>query len=89
MWKCPNGCKINTVLVCGGSLSDDPNAPNKYFQMTTKGKYTNMFHDGTVGVPQECYDHADGGCCEEPQCPECNAYCIQVQPANRKRGCRQ
>jgi len=77
MWKCPNGCNIEHVLVCGGNPFGDKDDPNLYFQMTLGGKYTNLMFDGTVGVPTECYDHADRGCCNEPNCPDCNAECIQ------------
>lgn len=81
LWFCPNGCKIDTVLVCGGIPSYIPdsqalNHPNLYFQMTLEGEYTNLLADGTVGVPIECYQHADNGCCEEPICPDCLTLCV-------------
>lgn len=78
MWKCPNGCEIEHVLVCGGnSIPDNPDSPNIYFLATLEGEYTNMFYDGSIGVPQECYDHADAGCAMEPQCPECLEYAVE------------
>ncbi|WP_240416749.1 hypothetical protein [Paenibacillus periandrae] len=76
-WVCPAGCEIDTVLVCGGDLGRE-GKPNIYFQMTTKGSYTNLYQDGSAGVPVECHEHADGGCCTEPQCPDCLKYCEQV-----------
>ncbi len=75
-WNCPNGCEINHVLVCGGDLGN-PDDPNQYFQMKLDGTYTNVFSDGSLGVPEECHEHADGGCCTEPTCPVCYAICIK------------
>ena len=74
-WKCPNGCDIEHVLVCGGNLEE--NEPNVYFQMTLGDDYTNRFADGTTGVKQHHYDHADGGCGTEPVCPKCCVEAVQ------------
>jgi hypothetical protein len=78
-WQCPNGCQMAYVLVCGGPSSyDDPDAPNMYFRMRLDGTYTNLFADGTPGVPSDAHEHADGGCCTEPYCPECLSECVQI-----------
>lgn len=81
-WTCPNGCAIDYVLVCGGAdLSNlDPDAPNQYFRMELTGEYTDVFANGEHGVPKSSHDHADGGCCDEPQCPKCKAYCVKGDP---------
>ena len=78
MWRCPNGCEILGVVVCGGPADPDPDGLNLHFLMNLDGTYTNRMEDGTLGVPQECYDHADGGCCAEPICPECYEHCVWV-----------
>lgn len=72
---CPNECEISHVLVCGGDLGN-LEAPNQYFQMQLDGIYTNRFSDGLSGVPNECFEHADGGCGAEPICPECRSQCL-------------
>jgi hypothetical protein len=77
IWACPNGCDIETVLVCGGDLGRE-GKPNIYFHMQLNGSYTHLHADGYGSVPDECHEHADGGCCMEPNCPECKADCIQV-----------
>ncbi|OMF76727.1 hypothetical protein [Paenibacillus glucanolyticus] len=77
-WVCPNECEISHVLVCGGDLGD-PNAPNQYFQMQLDGTYMDRFSDGTTGVPNECFEHADGGCGTEPICPECRTVCVDKE----------
>lgn len=74
-WACPNGCDIEHVLICGGDLGN-PDGPNNYFLMGLDGTYTNLFSDGSRGVPDICHEHADGGCCMEPNCPECLAECV-------------
>lgn len=79
-WSCPNGCEIDHVLVCGGELGN-ADGPNIYFQMKTDGTYTDLFMNGTPGVPVECHDHANGGCCKEPICPECRAECVNAVEA--------
>ncbi|MGV2887510.1 hypothetical protein [Paenibacillus taichungensis] len=76
-WACPNGCEIEHVLVCGGDLGN-ADGPNVYFQMKLDGTYTELFQNGSRGVPDECHDHADGGCCKEPHCPECRAECVDT-----------
>lgn len=58
-------------MVCGGLANEEPDAPNIYFQMTTEEEYTNRLEDGTIGVPKRCYEHANGGCCDEPVYPNC------------------
>ncbi|KQY83747.1 hypothetical protein ASD24_29510 [Paenibacillus sp. Root52] len=75
-WVCPNQCEIDHVLVCGGD-SEGLDTTNTYFQMALDGTYTNFFSDGTSGVPNDCFEHADGGCCTEPICPECRSDCVQ------------
>jgi hypothetical protein len=75
-WKCPDDCEIDHVLVCGGDLGD-AETQNKYFQMKLDGAYTNLNEDGSLGVPTECHEHADGGCCTEPICPVCGAHCVR------------
>lgn len=79
-WVCPNGCETDVVLVCGGNPYPDADIddPDVMFQMTTEGDYTNRFADGTIGVPKECHEFADGGDCMEPICPYCQALCINV-----------
>jgi len=77
-WVCPKGCLIEYVLVCGGDLGNE-NGPNVYFRMQLDGSYTNLFSDGTKGVSEDCYAHADGGCSLEPQCPECHEYCVKTE----------
>jgi hypothetical protein len=47
--------------------------------MELDGTYTNFHEDGACGVPQECLDHADGGCSEEPICPECRSACQKYE----------
>lgn len=74
LWTCPNECEINHVLVCGGDIGSKDDS-NIYFIMNLDGTYSNQLRDGTYGVPDECYDHADGGCCLEPICPECLTVC--------------
>lgn len=77
-WTCPNECDISHVLVCGGDLGN-PDDPNHYFQMKLDGTYTNHFSDGSPGVPEECFEHADGDCGNEPCCPECRAVCVDKE----------
>lgn len=74
LWHCPNGCEINHALVCGGDFGSKDSS-NIYFIMRLDGTYTNKLSEGTLGVPEVCYDHADGGCCLEPICPECMSVC--------------
>lgn len=77
IWVCPNGCEIDHVLVCGGPASaEDPDSPNIYFQMKLDETYTDLFADGTSGVRREAHEHADGGCCNEPYCPDCQSICV-------------
>lgn len=76
LWCCPVACEIDHVLVCGGDLGN-PLSGNIYFQMELDGTYTNLHSDGAVGVLQECFEHADGGCCMEPICPECRSACVK------------
>ncbi|RRJ54969.1 hypothetical protein EHV15_35970 [Paenibacillus oralis] len=85
-WACPNGCEIDYVLVCGGDLGNADRS-NVYFQMKLDGTYTDLFQDGALGVPAECHEHANGGCCKEPYCPECRVECINIAESDDS-GCK-
>jgi len=83
MWVCPNGCDIDKGLVCGG---DGPyrrrgiSPPgNIYFYMdleTEEYLHEAEFYEFPLDDEdwEQMFDHADGGCCGEPQCPECFEY---------------
>ncbi len=78
VWSCPMGCDIDVVLICGGPWGDNPNGKNRYFQAKLNGAYTYFDEHGIPGVPEDCPSHADGGCCNEPTCPDCGEYCVLV-----------
>lgn len=46
--------------------------------MDLDGTYTNLHADGAPGVTNSAHDHADGGCCNEPYCPECSVECKEI-----------
>ncbi len=71
---CPNGCEphpLGAFTVCSGPHGDDGNA---YILTDETGQYTGRFLNGDR-IPEdereELYEHADGGCCAEPQCATC------------------
>ena len=81
-WKCPNGCEIKEGLVCGGPTPqghDDADG-NIYFYMGletedfTKKVWTVLPFELTDEDWDYLHGHAAGGCCSEPQCPECLEY---------------
>lgn len=77
MYKCENGCEIDYVLICGGDFGKDASEnSNTYFRTKLNGTYTDIYADGSKGVPAECHEHADGGCCDEPVCPVCKSICV-------------
>ena len=71
---CPNGCEpraLGAFTVCAGPYEDDGNA---YILTDAAGQYTGRFLSGDripEGAREELYEHADGGCCAEPQCTAC------------------
>jgi hypothetical protein len=92
VWRCPNGCRIRRGVVCGGDVPFHNHGaagvapPNVYFLMSLPaGRYTRecvtpLPFDLTEEDWQALYDHADGGCAAEPQCPVCLAYLERVPP---------
>ena len=79
LWECPKHCAIDYAIVCGGEL--EPGGGNVYFLMDLTGEYSRVLWsgNGSVDSPTDeqwdlLYEHADGGCCSEPQCPECLEY---------------
>ncbi|MDC0764895.1 hypothetical protein POF51_29680 [Brevibacillus sp. AG] len=78
-YTCPSGCEIEHILICGGNGQVDKDN-NVYFQATLDGLYTNRLEDGTIGVTEDHLDHADGGCCNEPICPECRSQLVKGLP---------
>jgi len=77
LWRCPKGCPVDHVLVCGGE-GEDEEGGNLLFQMTLTGEYTRYFADGTYGVPDACHVHAGGSCGFEPICPHCSEPCLMI-----------
>ncbi|WP_145949584.1 hypothetical protein [Paenibacillus sp. Y412MC10] len=73
VWACPIGCDHNYVLICGGEGDEDG---NDYFRAKLNGIYTDITANGSDGVPDDWFSHADGGCCNEPVCPECMNACV-------------
>jgi len=92
---CPAGCEITQGLVCGGSdpyhnhpgehTERETAYPNVYFLMdlatgeNTRELESHLPFELTDEDWQEMHEHADGGCCAEPQCPECLEYLDEVK----------
>lgn len=83
MYVCHNGCDIDSMIVCGGSIPyfnhECELEGNIYFFADLDGKYTeDQFTQTPFGLTSEdwisMHSHADGGCCSEPQCPVCLDY---------------
>lgn len=78
-WNCPNGCDSEYFLVCGGDdirIFDPQEAlPNLYFRIKPDGRSTGLLDDGSP-VPVFCIEHAEGGCINEPVCPECRTAAV-------------
>ena len=81
-WKCPKGCQITQGVVCGGDTpwhnhGEKREAGNVYFLVglatseSLRQAVTELPFDLTEQDWTEMESHADGGCCAEPQCPEC------------------
>lgn len=49
-----------------------------YFQMQLDWTSTNLFIDGSTGVPNECFEHADSALCTE-----CRSACVGDEPLHR------
>lgn len=95
IWSCPNGCNPDRVLVCGGATpwfnhgNEDPDMPNIYFfgempedrseYTYTKEAFTPTPFELTPEDWWEMHDHADGGCCSEPQCAECLEFMVPTE----------
>lgn len=84
--KCPNGCEITEGVVCGGGTphfnhgNTDPDVPNVYFYMDlasgelTRKLFSKLDFELTEQDWADMHDHAEGGCCDEGQCPVCLEY---------------
>ncbi len=85
-YRCPKGCDIDRAAVCGGDLpfhnhglTTDEAMGNIYFYASLGLEYTTeQITDTPFPLSRQdwsdMYAHADGGCCSEPQCPQCWAY---------------
>ncbi len=87
MWECPNGCNIDFGIVCGGELPYYNHKfqlycyPNIYHRINLKGEHLGQVHSRLpFSLTQEdweiMFDHSDGGCVSEPQCPSCSGYLV-------------
>lgn len=84
-WKCINGCEFDRLVICGGDmpwhdheifLTGGTPPSNIYFladldNNNLKELHSSLPFDLTNEDWQNMHDHADGGCCNEPQCPVC------------------
>lgn len=89
MFKCPNGHEITQAVVCGGDTpwhnhSEEGEMGNVYFLVglasgeSLRQAVMELPFDLTNQDWAEMESHADGGCCAEPQCPDCLEF---LEPA--------